>query len=218
MEAEIVYKDVRHMYLRVGRDRAVRLTAPRGTPEAVCRRFLEEKAGWIEASLAKIPPAPSFAYEDGEVHWLLGRRVTLRVRRGAGNGCRIAGDDAVMTVRSSRTDRAALFAACWTGELSAVAEDLIGEWAPRMGVHPAGFAIRRMRSRWGSCQVRTGDLTFSLDLAAKPVACIESVVVHELNHLIEPSHSPRFHALMSRWLPDWKERKRRLEAFPREFG
>ena len=74
-----------------------------------------------------------------------------------------------------------------------------------------------MRGRWGSCDLRTGALTFALDLSAKPVACIESVAVHELNHLLEGPHSVRFRRLMTRWLPDWKARKERLTSFPREF-
>lgn len=218
MTVTVTYKDVRGMYIRVRRDRTVAVTVPRGTPEAVWRAFVASRQAWMEAALAGIPEFHPAEWTDGEVHWLLGRRVTLRVRRGRENACRIEGDEAVMTVRSTRTHRMALAAACWERELTAVIADLIDLWAPRMGVHPAGFTVRLLRSRWGSCQVRTGALTFSLDLSAKPVACIESVVVHELNHLIEPSHSPRFHALMTRWLPDWKARKRRLESFPREFS
>lgn len=217
MDLRVAYKPVRHMYIRIGRDRAVRVTVPAGTPEAVWRAFVDSRRDWIERTLARFPAAPAFTWEDGETHRLLGRRVVLRVRRGAPNGCVIDGDTAVMTVRSARTDRAALLAACWERELAAVIADLIAEWAPRMGVAPEGFVIRRTKSRWGSCRTATGELAFSLELAAKPVACIESVVVHELNHLLEGPHSPRFHALMTRWLPDWKERKRRLESFPREF-
>lgn len=218
MKIQAERRDVRHLYIRVRRDRTVLVTIPRAMPDAVWQQFVESRRAWIEASLAKIPPPAQYAYTDGEVHWLLGRRVTLRVQKGGENRCRIDGDTAVMTVRSARTDRAALLGACWAQELSDVLSDLITQWAPRMAVHPGGFTIRRMKSRWGSCQTCTGALTFALDLAVKPVACIESVVVHELNHLIEPSHSPRFHALMTHWLPDWKERKRRLEAFPREFS
>ncbi len=217
MDVRVAYRDVRHMYIRIRRDRVVRVTVPQGTPEAVWRAFVESRRGWIEASLARFPAPPSHTYEDGETHWLLGRRVTLRVRPGAENSCRIEDDTAILTVRSRRTRRDRLLAACWEAELSAVLADLIAEWAPRMGVAPAGFAIRLTKSRWGSCRTADGQLSFSLELAAKPVACIESVVVHELNHLLEGLHSPRFHALMTHWLPDWKERKRRLESFPREF-
>lgn len=218
MDIEVVFKDVRGMYIRVRRDRTIGVTVPRGTPESVWRPFVESRRSWMEAALTKVPETHRFAWTDGEVYWLLGRRVVLCLREGRENDCHIEGDRAVMTVRSARTDREALLAECWRRELTAVIEDLIADWAPRMGVAPAGFTVRRLRSRWGSCQPRTGALTFSLDLSAKPVACIESVVVHELNHLIEPSHSPRFHALMTGWLPDWKQRKRRLESFPRIFS
>lgn len=216
-EPEVIYKDVRRMYIRVLRDRTVRVTVPFGVPEEKWRAFVESRREWIEKAAARFTERKEYLYTDGETHWLLGRKVILRVRRGSENACRIRDDEALMTVRSSRTDREKLLAACWARELSAVLSMLIEEWAPKMGVHPAGFTIRRMRGRWGSCDLRTGALTFALDLSAKPVACIESVAVHELNHLLEGPHSVRFRRLMTRWLPDWKARKERLTSFPREF-
>lgn len=87
-------------------------------------------------------------------------------------------------------------------------------WAARMQVHPAGFAIRRMKSRWGSCSVSAGTIRISEALAHYPETCLEYVVVHELCHLLEPSHNARFKALMTRFLPDWKARKELLNRSP----
>jgi predicted metal-dependent hydrolase len=86
-----------------------------------------------------------------------------------------------------------------------------------MMVRPTSVTVKVMKSRWGSCNVKTGALCFALDLVTKPEPCIESVVVHELNHLLETGHTPRFHALMAHWLPDYKERTKILTAWPREF-
>ena len=102
-------------------------------------------------------------------------------------------------------------------ELQKVIEKYIKIWAPRMGVNPSSFNIRILKSRWGSCNVATGELTFALDLITKPEECIESVVVHELNHLLDTGLTPRFHALMARWLPDYKVRTMKLYEYPREF-
>lgn len=86
------------------------------------------------------------------------------------------------------------------------------KWEPILGVHAAKWQIREMKTRWGSCSVHTGDIRINLRLAKKPRECLEYVVVHELCHLLEPSHNARFHSLMDRFLPDWRERKRRLNA------
>ena len=83
-------------------------------------------------------------------------------------------------------------------------------WEPRMGVKSAGFRIRDMKSRWGSCNVLTGMLTFNLQLVHYDVSCIEYVVVHELAHLIERGHNARFWAAVQSALPDYKERRGKL--------
>lgn len=95
-------------------------------------------------------------------------------------------------------------------QMKAAILSLAAKWEPLMGVRSSGFTIREMKTRWGSCTVSTGKIRLNLRLAAKPRECLEYVLVHELCHLLEPSHNQRFHALMDQFLPDWRERKKRL--------
>lgn len=101
-----------------------------------------------------------------------------------------------------------------TGEQKKELEDLIHsydrKWEPIMGVHATDFTIRDMKTIWGSCSTKTGRIRINLQLAVKPKECIEYVLVHELCHLLEPSHNERFHSLMTGFLPDWKQRKKIL--------
>lgn len=92
------------------------------------------------------------------------------------------------------------------------------KWEPVMGVHCVHWTIRDMKSRWGSCSVTKKTIRINLQLVKKPEECLEYVIVHELTHLLEPSHNERFHAYMRQFLPDYKERKRILEkcAFRQE--
>ena len=83
-----------------------------------------------------------------------------------------------------------------------------------MGVAYPEIKLRRMTSRWGSCRPKTGVLTFNTGLIHADEACIEYVVTHEFCHFIHPDHSPAFHALMTRLMPDWRERKKRLNNTP----
>lgn len=92
------------------------------------------------------------------------------------------------------------------------------EWEPVMGVHAASWTLRDMKTRWGSCTVNTGRIRLNTRLVFYPPECLEYVIVHELCHLIEPSHNQRFHMLMTRFLPDWKERKRKLNGTHMDCG
>lgn len=94
---------------------------------------------------------------------------------------------------------------------------LAAHWEPVMGVHCTGWQIREMKTRWGSCTVQTGKIRLNLRLARKPEDCLEYVCVHELCHLLEPSHNARFHRLMDGFLPDWRERKQRLNESESDF-
>lgn len=86
------------------------------------------------------------------------------------------------------------------------------KWEPVMGVHCTGFMIRNMKTIWGSCSIHSKKIRINLQLAAKPEECIEYVLVHELCHLLEPSHNERFYYFMDLYLPDWENRKKKLNV------
>ena len=81
-----------------------------------------------------------------------------------------------------------------------------------MNVTVGEWRIRRMKTRWGSCNIAARRVWFSLELARKPAPCLEYIVVHELTHLLERGHGARFKALMDEFLPDWRERRKLLNA------
>ena len=89
-------------------------------------------------------------------------------------------------------------------ELKAQTEKLGAKWEPVMGVQVSGITIRQMKTRWGSCNVRTHHININLALLQKPPFCLEYVVVHEMTHILEASHSPAFWAYMTQFYPDWK--------------
>lgn len=98
----------------------------------------------------------------------------------------------------------------WKAVVAACVPALIEAWEPIMGVKAGKIAYRNMTSRWGSCQPSTGRICINVRLALYPPECLEYVVVHELCHLLERGHGPRFHALMDTFMPDWKERRAKL--------
>lgn len=98
----------------------------------------------------------------------------------------------------------------WREVVQAFVPPLIAKWEPIMGVKAGKIAYRNMASRWGSCQPSTGRICINVRLALYPPECLEYVVVHELCHLLERGHGPRFHALMDAFLPDWKAIRAKL--------
>ena len=98
----------------------------------------------------------------------------------------------------------------WRALVKDFVPPLVAKWEPIMGVKAGELAYRNMKSRWGSCQPSTGRICINIRLALFPPECLEYVVVHELCHLLEPGHGPRFKALMDAFLPNWREAKKKL--------
>lgn len=98
----------------------------------------------------------------------------------------------------------------WRAVVKACVPPLVEAWEPIMGVKVQKLAYRNMTSRWGSCQPSTGRVCINIRLALYPPECLEYVVVHELCHLLEGSHGPRFKQLMDTFMPDWRDRERKL--------
>lgn len=172
-------------------DHRLTLSVPKRATKRMIEEFLTANRDWIDARMQNVSHWTP-AYAAGERHLLLGRRVTL-------------GQDGVPAGKEA-------FRRHQADALSEVLRHMLPLWEARMGVHINRVAIREMTSRWGSCRADRATLSMNLRLAMTPEACIEQVLVHELCHLFHPNHSPAFYAEMTRFLPDWPERKKRLDA------
>src|SRR5256885_8594602 len=109
--------------------------------------------------------------------------------------------------------REAVLMGWYRKELRVVSAELLESWQKRIGVAVGSWGIKRMKTRWGTCNQKTGRILLNLELIKKPVACIEYVVVHELLHLIEKRHNERFVELMTKYLPKWRSSKEELNRF-----
>ncbi|MEQ8848719.1 MAG: DUF45 domain-containing protein [Botrimarina sp.] len=99
-------------------------------------------------------------------------------------------------------------------ELRAGAVKLIEQWEPKVGVSVGKLFVQRMKTRWGSCNSKAKSIRLKTDLAKKPLKCLEHLVVHEMVHIIEPTHNATFQSLMRRHMPDWEHRRRVLNDLP----
>ena len=167
------------------------MSVPPRTTRREIMAFLERNRAWIEAHGKKHSDwVPQYA--PGEVHCALGQRVVL-------------GQNGIPSGKAFLQWRAE--------QLMQIVKALFPAWQARMGVQARNVRFRDMKSRWGSCQVVTHDITLNARLVMVPPECVEYVVVHELCHIIVPNHSPAFHDAMSRFMPDWKARRKLLNTF-----
>jgi len=213
LSVQVVRKPIRHLYLRV-RDGGVVVTAPANTSDQRVAATVRARRGWLDARLAQQTAARDAHDElaaSGRV--LVWGRPTPVEDGGRGRWHVEAVNEALVVtapVGAPEATRTAAVDRWLRGELAAEVGRLVELWQARLGVRPGEVALRTMTSRWGSCQTRTGRLTFSTRLVHRDPALLEYVVVHELVHLLHADHGPAFQAEMDRHLPFWRTRRRDL--------
>ncbi len=213
----VTKKPISHMYIRVKEGKRVEITAPISYSQEQIEAFAASRTEWLKKHVAYVPEKKVFHYVFGEVHHVFGKPYPLEIYYANKNVCFLEEKRILMGVVSDRSDCKRIFADGMKAILLSVLEEMVAYWSKVMGVTPGQVSCRVLKSRWGSCDKRNYNLCFALDLVTKPKELIELVVVHELNHILEGSHQPRFHQLMAHWIPDYKERNERLMRMEREL-
>lgn len=221
LRVAVVRKDIRNVHLSVyppaGR---VRISAPRHLSDAAIRAFVIGKLGWIRRQQAKLQTQERETpreYLDRETHYVWGRRCLLQmVEREGTPTVDWHGQRLVLTVRpgTSLKRREEILEAWYREQLREAVPPLVDRWQRRLGVQTEAIVVRRMRTRWGSCTPSSGRIRLNTNLAKKPRQCLEYVLVHELLHLIEPTHNARFVGLMDRHMPGWRQQREELNRYP----
>jgi predicted metal-dependent hydrolase len=218
---EVTRKAIKHVHLSVhppsGR---VTLSAPLATRLEVARAYAISKLGWIRTQQSRFSSQAREAprrFVSRESHHVWGRRYLLHiVEQDAKPHVRLDHKRITLTVRpgTSRLRRAALIHDWHRSLLHAVVPGLIRRWEPKLGVKVRGYFLQRMKTKWGSCNHRARHIRLNTELVKKPRDLLEYVIVHELLHLVEPTHSERFLALLDRHYPGWKEARAELNDLP----
>lgn len=217
-DLDITYKPIRNIWFRAdSRQLRFRISAPAGISPGELDRAIRSKAGWM-ASRAARPAPPSLIPEtlsNGDTCLVGGRLYPVRVVPESGQYLVTAADSKLeihMKGPADAVESARMLSAWHRRKLGEALPGLLAVWEPVLGVRVNQCRIRRMKTRWGSCNIRAKRVWINLVLACLDPDLLEYVLVHELLHLLEPSHNRRFYQLMDRFLPDWKHRKSRLTA------
>ncbi|MBI1194921.1 MAG: DUF45 domain-containing protein [Gammaproteobacteria bacterium] len=220
LDIELTRKDIKRLYLRVSADGRVRVSAPKSVPMDTVRGFVVSKRDWIREQQDRFhvhARLPQPEYVDGETHFFGGRRYPLRVREHDGPPRVTLSPDAIdLAVRpgTAKDKRRALIEDWQRRHLKAEIPRIVARYEGPMGVQVREFGVKRMRTRWGTCNIRARRIWLSLELAKRPFECLEYVVVHEMAHLIEAGHNARFYAVMDEFLPGWRTHREALKRLP----
>jgi predicted metal-dependent hydrolase len=214
-------KDIKNVHLSVHPpDGHITLAAPLATRLEVARAYAISKLGWIREQrkkLARQARETPRRHITRESHYLWGRRHLLEVAERDEKPSIAADHKRIsLTVRpgSSETKRAEVMHEWHKSLLHQAVPPLIRKWEKHLGVKVHGYFLQRMKTKWGGCNHRAGHIRLNTELVKKPKHLLEYVIVHEMAHLLEPTHSERFVAILDKHYPNWREARAELNDLP----
>lgn len=219
---DVIRKDIKNMHLAVyPPDGRVRLAVPARVKEEAVRLFVISKLGWIKRHRRRFQEqerVPPREYKERESHYFLGRRYLLRIRETKGAGyVELTNKTYLDLYVPEYADEAymeRIVNEWYRTELKRLLPPMVKEWERKMDLTVNFWGIKRMKTKWGSCNPDTARIWLNLELAKKPISCLEYILVHEMVHLLERHHNDRFRAYMDHYLPGWAHRRAELNRLP----
>jgi predicted metal-dependent hydrolase len=222
IQVQILRKAIKNLHLGVypphGR---VRVAAPLAVTDDAVRLAVIGKISWIKRQQARFDEQPRQTLRDmvtGESHYFLGRRYRLRVIHQDGAAKVVLRNKSTIELHiqkiNSPGQRERVLHAWYRQELKALIPPLLAKWQSALGVQVADWGVKKMKTKWGACNVDARRIWLNLELAKKPVQCLEYIMVHEMAHLLERRHNDHFIELMDKHLPHWRTSRQELNAAP----
>ncbi len=218
---EVVLKDIKNVHLSVyppnGR---VKISAPSRMSLDTIRVFAISKLSWIKQQQKKLQEQERETpreYLNRESHYVWGRRYLLNlIEADEAPSVELKHNRMYLKVRPATDEekKQTILDGWYREQIKKSTPPLIEKWEPLLGVKVERFFVQRMKTKWGSCNPATRGIRLNTDLAKKPRECLEYIVVHEMVHLLEPTHNARFVAIMDRFMPQWHFRRKQLNQLP----
>lgn len=214
-------KKIKNLYIRIKAPEAkVMVSVPAFMSDADVKEFIIKQWDWIRRKREKILNAGTVEQEagekqyiSGEVHNLWGMPYELMVERSLKKPVTELREDKIymrVTAHSAQEERRRQLDKWYQGQLMEVLPELVTKYEAVVGRHASEWRFRRMKTRWGSCNIQKKRICLNIQLAELPVECLEYVIVHELTHLHEAGHNKRFWGLVDQFYPGWREVKRKM--------
>jgi predicted metal-dependent hydrolase len=218
---DVVLKDIKNIHLSVyppvGR---VKISAPSRMDLDTIRVFAISRLGWIKQQQKKFQEQERETpreYLELESHYVWGKRYLLKIIEvNAAPSVELKHNKMILRVRPGADEKKKqeIIDAWYRDQIKKAVPPLIAKWEQLLGVKVERFYVRRMKTRWGSCNHQAFSIRFNTDLAKKPKECLEYIVVHEMAHLRETTHNSRFVTLMDQFMPNWQFYRDKLNQLP----
>lgn len=211
-------KAIKNLYIRVKKDGKAYVSVPKRLSQQQIQITLMSHLPWVKAQLTKLsvlPIVPALQYQSGEIHSLWGKSYSLLLETDHKKAQAIVQDEQIILQSNGDLtieQKIKLLDSLYRTEIQKVMPEMIVQWEEKMQVQSSEWRLKKMKTRWGTCNTRAKRIWLNTALAKYPLECIEYVLVHELVHLLERSHNHRFKALMTQFMTDWPVRKKLLNS------
>lgn len=215
---EVTKKRVKHLRVVIYRSSGrVRISSPKWVGDQEIFRFAESKIHWIRKHLRskkKVVRIPDQPIKTGMTHNIWGTPFVLNIIEKDSAPCVVINGSKMMDLYvrpgSDQQKKERIMREWYREQIKKEIPPLIKKWEPIMGVSVNDWGVKKMKTRWGTCNVRAKRIWLSLDLAKRSPEFLEYIVVHEMTHILERLHSPRFYGLMDRFMPGWRDVDQKL--------
>lgn len=222
MEIQVVRKNIKNLHLAVlPPDGKIRVAVPHHVTDERVRLAIISKLAWIrrqQADFSQQPRQTEREIINGESHYLWGRQYRLEVIEQAGkHRIETKGKSKLrlfVQPGTSVENRLLVLNNWYREQLKLKVAELVENWSPIVKRKPKACGIRKMKTKWGSCNIEAKRIWLNLELVKKPPECLEYILVHELVHLLERHHNDRFRKYMDKFLPKWREHRNLLNKLP----
>ena len=217
ISVEVIRKNIKNMHLAVlPPDGRVRVSAPTQLTDEAITMFVRTKLGWIKKQQEKFQQQPRQSerqYVSGETLYVWGKQYFLQVEYSyKGNALTLSGDKAILTVRkeSSPKQRGSFVNEWYRSLLKQEVAKYLPKWEKTTGLYCSSWQSKYMTTKWGTCNPTSKKIWLNIQLAKKPIECLEYVILHELAHLKVHNHGPEFTAILDQYMPCWRDHRCRL--------
>jgi predicted metal-dependent hydrolase len=216
---KIVQKDIKNLHLSVHPPTGgAQISAPFWMNLDAIRAFSISKLGWIKRQQQKLQEQKRESpreYLDRESHYVWGKRYLLKISEGdLPPSVELKHNQMCLQVRPNTSDekKRRIIEGWYRMELKQAIPEIIAKWERLIGVKTDRFCVQKMKTKWGSCNTDSKNIRLNTELAKKPLEYLEYIVVHEMMHLLEPTHNPRFVILMDQFMPKWRFYREELNS------
>ena len=212
-------KNMKNIYLKVERNADVVVSAPPRTPNYIIKKLIQENIDEIKLRRNNILMNGYTVkqYVTGEKHIIFGKEFVLEVKLGNKNVVRLSDDKIILVIKDKDQDREQIVTSYLRKVLYNKALEFSNKYEKIMGVHAEQLRIKKMKTRWGTCNIEAKRIWINYELIKYPIECLEHIVVHELTHLLETNHTPRFYALLGKYYPNFRENDKLIKEFSKKI-